>query len=79
MAGNGDKSKVQGEGDYKSNRKYTESAQDFAQSGQVDAAARNAKPQTQQEAAEMRRAEQEGASHAKGGQSPSDRKSSQQR
>ena len=72
------KGKVQGEGDYESNRRYTESAKDFVESGKVDEAARNAKPKSQQEAAEMRKAEQEGASHAKGGQSPSDGKKSQQ-
>lgn len=71
------KDKVQGEGDYESNRRYTESAKDFVASGKVDAAARSAKPQSKQEAADMRKAEQEGASHAKGGQAPSDRKNSQ--
>ncbi len=70
------KGKVQGEGDYESNRRYTESAKDFVESGKVDSAARAAKPQSQQEAADMRKAEQEGASHAKGGQSSTDHKSS---
>lgn len=77
IAGQGGKNKVQGEGDYESNRRYTESVKDFVESGKVDAAARDAKPRSQQEAADMRKAEQAGASHAKGGQSPSDRKSSQ--
>ncbi len=61
-----DKQQVQGEGDYRSNRRYTESVQDFVESGKVNEAARNAKPETQQQAQEMRRAEQQGASHAKG-------------
>jgi hypothetical protein len=72
------KGKVQGEGDYESNRRYTESAKDFVESGKVDSAARAAKPQSEQEAADMRKAEQEGASHAKGGQAPSDRKNPRQ-
>jgi len=76
QAGQEGKGKVQGEGDYESNRRYTESAKEFVASGKVDAAARNAKPQSKQESAEMRKAEQEGASHAKGGPSPSDRKTS---
>ena len=69
--------KVQGEGDYASNHRYTESAQAFVASGQVDAAARNAKPQSEQEAAALRKAEQDGASHAKGGQSSSNGKTGQ--
>jgi len=77
-AGLGDNSQVQGEGDYESDRRYTESVQDFVESGKVDAAARDARPATQQEAQDMRRAEQEGASHAKSGPSPSDRKSGPQ-
>jgi hypothetical protein len=36
------------------------------QSGKVDQAARDAKPKSEAEADEMRRAEQEGKSHAKG-------------
>lgn len=70
----GQASKVQGEGDYESNRRYTESAKDFVASNNVDAAARAAKPQSEQEAADMRKAEQEGASHAKGSPAPSDPK-----
>ena len=77
VAGQDGKNQVQGEGDYVSNRRYTESVKEFVESGKVDAAARNAKPQSQQEAAEMRKAEQAGASHAKGSPSP-DRKRSQQ-
>lgn len=61
-----DKQQVQGEGDYRANARYTESVQDFVESGKVDEAARKAKPETQQQAEEMRRAEKEGASHAKG-------------
>ncbi len=70
--------KLQGEGDYASNRRYTESAKAFVESGKVDAAARAAKPPSEQVAAALLKAEQEGASHAKGGRSPSDRKNSRQ-
>ena len=58
--------KVQGEGDYKSDRKYTESARSFVQSGKVDEAARKAKPATPAEAQELKRAEGIGESHSKG-------------
>lgn len=61
-----DKQQVQGEGDYKSNERYTESVQDFVESGKVADAASKAKPDTQQQAEELRRAEHQGASHAKG-------------
>lgn len=59
------KSRVQGEGDYASARKYNQAARAFAGSGQVEEAARNAAPRTPQEQAEMRKAEAEGRSHAK--------------
>lgn len=62
-----DKQQVQGEGDYRANERYTESVKDFVDSGKVDEAARKAKPDTQHQAEELRRAEKEGASHAKGG------------
>lgn len=78
QVGQDSKGKVQGEGDYESNRRYTESAKDFVESGKVDDAARAAKPQSQQEATDMRKAEQEGAAHAKGGQSSSDHKNPRQ-
>lgn len=73
--GEDNKRKVQGEGDYESNRRYTQSVEDFVESGQVDAAARAAMPRTQQESDEMREAEREGASHAKGGPPSPDHKS----
>ena len=37
-----DHKKVQGEGDYKSDKRYTESVQSFVKSGKVDSAASNA-------------------------------------
>jgi hypothetical protein len=58
--------KVQGEGDYEAARRYDKAAREFAESGKVDEAARDAKPTSPQEADELRRAESEGKSHAKG-------------
>ena len=58
--------KVQGEGDYQADKRYTESAQKFVKSGKVAEAARNASPGTQVEQAELKRAERVGASHSKG-------------
>ena len=58
--------KVQGEGDYDAARRYDKSVEDFAKSGKVEQAARDAKPTSPAEADELRRAESEGKSHAKG-------------
>lgn len=60
------KSQVQGEGDYASARKYNEETHEYAESGKAEQAARNAAPRNEQEAESMRRAEEEGRSHAKG-------------
>lgn len=60
------KSKVQGEGDYASAKKYNEHARAFAQSGKVEQAAREAAPRNAQEKDDMRQAEAEGRAHAKG-------------
>jgi hypothetical protein len=57
---------IQGEGNYEATRRYDKSATDFAQSGKVEDAARNARPRNQAEADAMQKAEQEGKSHAKG-------------
>jgi hypothetical protein len=57
---------LQGEGNYDASRRYDQAAHEFAQSGQVDDAARKARPTTEQEADELRRAEREAASHSKG-------------
>ena len=62
------KDKEHGEGNYKASRDYNERTKNFVESGKVDDAAQKAKPQNQQEAREMEKAEQEGKSHAKGGQ-----------
>jgi hypothetical protein len=57
---------VQGEGDYNAARRYDKSAREFAESGKVEEAARDARPTGPGEADELRRAEEEGKSHAKG-------------
>ena len=56
---------VQGEGDYKAGRRYDQAAREFAESGKVDDAAREAAPDSAQQAAAWEQAEREGASHAK--------------
>ena len=58
-------SKVQGEGNYEAAKQYDEAQRRFVKSGKVDAAARNAKPKSKQEADEMQRAEAAGRSHVK--------------
>ena len=60
------KDQVQGEGDYEAARRYDKAAREFAESGKVDDAARDAGPRSAEEADELRRAEREGKSHAKG-------------
>jgi len=56
---------VQGEGNYKAAKDYNEGERKFVKSGKVDAAARKAKPKSDAEVEEMKRAEQVGRSHAK--------------
>ena len=58
--------RVQGEGDYDAARRYDKAAREFAESGKVEEAARDARPTSPQEAEELARAEREGKSHAKG-------------
>lgn len=60
------KDEVQGEGDYNAARRYDKAAREFAESGKVEDAAREAQPTSPQEAEELNRAEREGKSHAKG-------------
>lgn len=59
-------SEVQGEGDYDAARRYDKSAREFAESGKVDEAARDARPTSPEQAEELSRAERAGKSHAKG-------------
>jgi hypothetical protein len=57
---------IQGEGNYDATRRYDKAATDFVQSGKVEQAARDARPKNEAEAEAMRKAEEEGKSHAKG-------------
>ena len=57
---------VYGEGNYAASRQYNDATRDFAQSGRVDEAARNAAPRSDAEANDMQAAEAEGKRHAKG-------------
>lgn len=66
MRANMSKPGIQGEGDYDSAKKYDEQAHAFAESGKVEQAAKAAAPRNPQEEEEMRRAEVEGRSRAKG-------------
>jgi hypothetical protein len=60
------KDKVQGEGDYEAGRRYDKASRDFAHSGRVEPAARDAAPDDAGQAAELEQAEQKGKSHSKG-------------
>ncbi len=66
MKSSPDPQKIQGEGDYASDRRYTESAQTFVKSGKVEEAARKARPASPADELEMKRAEKAGESHSKG-------------
>ena len=56
---------LQGEGNYDAARRYDADAQRFVKSGRVPRAAREAVPQTPDEATEMKDAEAVGRSHAR--------------
>ena len=56
----------QGEGNRDAARRYDESQRRFVESGRVPQAAQDAQPGSAQEAEELKRAEDEGRSHAKG-------------
>jgi hypothetical protein len=56
---------VQGEGNYDAAKEYDEAQRKFVKSGKVESAARDAKPKTEAEAEEMKRAEEAGRRHAK--------------
>ncbi len=57
---------MQGEGNYDAGRRYDKAAREFVQSGQVEAAARAARPISPEEADALLAAERAGQSHAKG-------------
>jgi hypothetical protein len=60
------KDQIQGEGDYEAGRRYDKASREFAESGRVEPAAHDAAPDSEQQAEELERAEQEGKSHSKG-------------
>ena len=57
---------VQGEGDYEAGRRYDKAAKEFAESGKVEPAARDAAPDSPAEDEAMKKAEEIGKSRAKG-------------
>ena len=57
---------LQGEGNYDAAREYNERTKRFVKSGRVEDAARDAEPETQEEAAELKRAEEIGKGPGKG-------------
>ncbi len=59
-------SEVEGEGSYKGSKDYNERTQKFVESGKVEDAARAAKPQSEEEAHQMHKAERIGKQHSKG-------------
>ena len=67
---------VYGEGNYAASKQYNDATRDFARSGRVDEAARNAAPQSDADALQMQAAEAEGKRHAKGEDPALSRKSS---
>jgi len=62
----GKKDEIQGEGDYKSARKFNQAERDFVKSGGAERAAHEAEPKSDSEALEMLRSEKIGRSHSKG-------------
>jgi len=60
------KDKVEGEGSYTASKDYNERTKKFVDSGKVEEAANEAKPNSEQEAHEMKKAERLGKERAKG-------------
>jgi hypothetical protein len=60
------KDKVEGEGSYSGTKDYNKRTKKFVDSGKVDQAARDSRPQTDEEAREMEKAERAGKRHSKG-------------
>jgi len=57
--------KEHGEGNYKASKEYNDATKKFVDSGKVDDAAEKAKPKNDQEAQELKQAEETGKSRAK--------------
>lgn len=56
---------VEGEGSYTGSKNYNERTKKFVESGKVDKAARDAAPQSERDAREMKAAERAGRNRAK--------------
>lgn len=56
---------LQGEGNYTAARRHRKSVKQFIESGQVDEAARDAEPDSSEEARELLEAERQGLAHAR--------------
>ncbi len=59
-------SQVQGEGDYQSAQRYSDSVRSFVESGKVNEAVEKAKPETPQVQQDLESAERIGVAHSKG-------------
>jgi hypothetical protein len=59
------KDKIEGEGSYTGSKDYNERTKKFVESGKVEQAANDAKPESEQEAQEMQEAERIGKQRAK--------------
>ncbi len=55
-----------GEGSYEGTRAYNERTQEYLKNADVEADAEAAKPRSEQEARDLKKAEEEGRSHSKG-------------
>ena len=55
-----------GEGSYEASRDYKQRAEEYMKKADVEADAKAAKPRSEEEARELKRAEEEGRSHSKG-------------
>jgi hypothetical protein len=60
------KNRVEGEGSYSGAKDYNERTREFVDAGKVNEAARKAKPQSEEEAHQMHKAERVGKQHARG-------------
>lgn len=67
---------VYGEGNYAASKQYNDATREFARSGRVERAAREAAPRDDADALQMQAAEAEGKRHAKGEDPALNRKSS---
>ncbi len=61
----GTKGNVYGEGNYEASRQYNDATRKFVEAGKVEQAARDAAPRSQDEAAQMKQAEQAALLRAK--------------